>query len=394
MIQGSPQLTTGGKMKTTTGPVEKRGKGTVTKPRLGGTGKYCAALVMFVIACFLVIFVTDRNSHATSENSPSTGSVTAALTATSCVLASNRITPGSLFTVKVLLQANSELQNVELRVSIPVDWSVFSLDHEGAKVHALEPDFSKFQWTWASLSAGEKKKVFYQVTVPAFAEAGNYLISSKIIFPDGAEITVDGEESVDVKKPAPGPAESIIPLKLLVGIALIIFLTFMILVILGWWKDKSLDKGEIRRAVAGTLVVGFTILTMLSISFGIYQKEIVLMYVQLAGVVVAFYFGARIAKENGRLATAEKPIVRNIIPSKGKGVVPVAIEGKNFAPDSQIRLRQSGQDDIPVPVEEKDFSSTKMNCVFDLTGKTGTWKVIVVNPDKKESEPVLFTVEE
>jgi len=47
-----------------------------------------------------------------------------------------------------------------------------------------------------------------------------------------------------------------------------------------------------------------------------------------------------------------------------------------------------------VPVKDKDITtSTKITRTFDLTDKTGTWNVIVINPDKKESEPVTFEVE-
>ena len=380
-------------MRTDTWLFTEQVKRIIPKRRPGGIRAHFAALAVLVMVCLMVTVLFCQNTHAGPDKEPVSGSVASGLTANRCILISDRITPGSQFTVMVVLQANSMIKDVELREDFPNDWAIFPLDGEGAKVHAIQPDFSEFKWMWRFLPAGEATKVFYQVTVPSSAEVGNYSISGKIIFSDKTLITVGGEASVDVKNPAQSAMEFISPSWLLLGIALIIIFTFIFLVFLGWWKDKSLNKGEMRRAIAGTFVVGFTILTMLSIIFGLYEKEIILMYVQLAGVVVAFYFGARIAKENGTLAPAEKPIVQSIIPSKGKDVVSVVIEGRNFAPGSQIRLRQSGQDDIPAFVKEKDFSSTKMNSVFNFTGKTGMWKVIVINPDKKESEPVLFTVE-
>lgn len=381
-------------MRRETGSVEVTLKRIISKSWPGGIGEQVATLAMLALVCLMVTVLFCQNTHAGPDKDPVSGSAASGLTANRCILISDRITPGSQFTVMVVLQANSKIKDVELREDLPNDWAIFPLDGEGAKVHAIQPDFSEFKWMWRFLPAGEATKVFYQVTVPSSADVGNYPISGKIIFSDKTLITVGGEASVDVKKNVQMAAKSITPIWLLMSIAGIISATFMILVFLGWWKDKSLNKGEMRRAIAGTFVVGFTILTMLSIIFGIYQKEIILMYVQLAGVVVAFYFGARIAKENGTLAPAKKPIVEKITRANGKDPDLVTIEGRNFAPGAQVRLIQSGQDDIQAFVKEKDFSSTKMNCVFDLTGKTGTWKVIVFNPDKKESEPVLFTVEE
>ncbi len=79
--------------------------------------------------------------------------------------------------------------------------------------------------------------------------------------------------------------------------ASIIIIAFMGILILGWLKDRNLDKGEMRRAIAGTFVVGFTMLMVLCLRFGIYQKEVVIAYIELVGIVIGFYFGAKIAGE-------------------------------------------------------------------------------------------------
>jgi glucose uptake protein GlcU len=65
-------------------------------------------------------------------------------------------------------------------------------------------------------------------------------------------------------------------------------------------KDGTLNKGELRRAVAGSLVLAFTLLALFSIVMGKENeigKEIVIAYIQLVGIAVGFYFGAKTAEK-------------------------------------------------------------------------------------------------
>ncbi|HRW81982.1 MAG TPA: hypothetical protein P5049_00870 [Methanothrix sp.] len=83
-----------------------------------------------------------------------------------------------------------------------------------------------------------------------------------------------------------------------VGIAFVAFV-FLFLIFLGCLADQTLSKGELRRAVAGSLVLAFTILALFSIVMGEeigIGREIVIAYIQLVGIAVGFYFGAKTAE--------------------------------------------------------------------------------------------------
>ena len=368
---------------------------------LGRIKELLVVVVMLSMAFVVVLVLSAKNTH---------GAAPAELTATRCIVTPDDITPGSKFVVMVELHSNKKLERLELCEDIPKGWTVAPINSAGGE-NDSKSESSKLIWTWGPIRTGDTKTVFYYVTVPSTTKEGHYLISGKTIHsgttektepPEITETTVGGEISVNVKKL---PEDARITFWQAIVIVLIILVPFGLILYLGWYKDRKLDKGEMRRAIAGTFVIGFTLLMMLSVSSGIYQKEVVLMYIQLAGVVVAFYFGARIAAEipgvgakieMEKPAPAGPPTVKNITPPKGKkDAVPViTIEGTGFAIGAQVKLRKADQADISVPVEDKDITTpTKITRTFDLTGKTGTWKVVVINPDKKESEPVAFEVE-
>ena len=58
-------------------------------------------------------------------------------------------------------------------------------------------------------------------------------------------------------------------------------------------EKKNLGKGELRRAIAGTFVVGFSVIAVLAFVSGILRVHIVTAYIELVGVVIGFYFGQR-----------------------------------------------------------------------------------------------------
>ena len=98
----------------------------------------------------------------------------------------------------------------------------------------------------------------------------------------------------------PTPTETF-PKNAAIGAIIGILIAFALLIYVGVRVDKNLDKGELRRAIAGTFVVGFSILAILSFVFDILREHIVTAYIELVGIVIGFYFGQRSA------ATAAKP---------------------------------------------------------------------------------------
>ena len=83
--------------------------------------------------------------------------------------------------------------------------------------------------------------------------------------------------------------------------------TFALLIIIGYKNDKALDKGEMRRAIAGSFVVGFTVLVALSVVYDKFESNnLVTAYIQLAGVVIGFYFGSKTALEKPPEGASDK----------------------------------------------------------------------------------------
>ena len=116
--------------------------------------------------------------------------------------------------------------------------------------------------------------------------------------------------------------------------AIVILSIFGGMIYIGAKADKKLDKGEMRRAIAGTFVVGFTVLMILSIKYSISNNNITTMYVQLAGIVVAFYFGTR--------AVAVK---------RAEAAAMIGIEHVRFLPATKkiaITIRNGGDSEINV----------------------------------------------
>ena len=116
--------------------------------------------------------------------------------------------------------------------------------------------------------------------------------------------------------------------------AIAILSVFLWLIHIGAKADKKLDKGEMRKAIAGTFVVGFSMLMILSIKYDIPDNTITTMYVQLAGIVVAFYFGTR--------AVAAK---------QAEAAAMIGIEHVRFLPDPKkiaITIRNGSDSEINV----------------------------------------------
>jgi hypothetical protein len=123
----------------------------------------------------------------------------------------------------------------------------------------------------------DREKSFFRVGVTLFLFSMVLLIASV----QGQTSKVNIPNSSDVYINASTVAVSIIPSKIstpdALGIAVIILAVFVGLVLLGYWAKEHgrLDMGEMRRAIAGTLVVGFTILLIFSLKYGIMQTEII-----------------------------------------------------------------------------------------------------------------------
>lgn len=103
------------------------------------------------------------------------------------------------------------------------------------------------------------------------------------------------------------------------GMLLLIVISFLIfasLIFIGGWmptKDNlfrfNLRHGQIRSAIAGTLVFGFVILTFFSLYYPLNEDGAVFnQFSQVVGIIIGFYFGSRTAASPGNPPgkTAEK----------------------------------------------------------------------------------------
>ncbi len=113
---------------------------------------------------------------------------------------------------------------------------------------------------------------------------------------------------------------------------------FVLLIALGYRADKNLNKGEMRRAIAGTLVIGFVLLVFLSLYYEISNQPLVIAFIELVGIVVGFYFGSK--------TVAEKKEVEE------KKTGQIKIENVQFPEKSDktvnITIRNSGDFEVTV----------------------------------------------
>ncbi|NIA10578.1 MAG: hypothetical protein GWP10_12835 [Nitrospiraceae bacterium] len=245
---------------------------------------------VLMVAAVLVVLVSILPVIGAQER------VSPELTATRDI----RPVAGSVFdvalTLNVIPDASQKISRLELDETIPAGWIVTRADHAGAIFDASE---SELRWTWLSADAEEDRTITYEIQVPPNTTEGSYPISGKVSGVNVTGTSVGGDLAVTVTSPTPKS----LPAAWVVGAAFVLMsATFWGLILLGWLKDKDhkLDKGEMRRAIAGTFVVGFIILTISSCTgFDIFQKEIVQAYTQLTFIVVGFYFGARTAVTSG-----------------------------------------------------------------------------------------------
>nr|QNO48911.1 hypothetical protein MOGPJHGO_00014 [Methanosarcinales archaeon ANME-2c ERB4] len=176
--------------------------------------------------------------------------------------------------------------------------------------------------------------------------------------------------------------------------AIVILLIFGWLIYIGAKADKKLDKGEMRKAIAGTFVVGFSMLMILSIKYDIADNNITTMYVQLAGIVVAFYFGARAVAAKQAEAAAMIGIEHvRFLPDPKK----IAITIRNGS-DSEINVDKiyinEGAIEESIKISPEKSKETKQTCEWQagteynikIATTTGLTAEIQVSPPGENSD--------
>ena len=153
--------------------------------------------------------------------------------------------------------------------------------------------------------------------------------------------------------------------KIVMPIVLIVLFVFVLILFMGYLADKCLNKGAMRRTIAGTFIVGFTILMFLSLFYDFKNDEIVTAYIQMVGVVIGFYFGTRsiLEKQTGasgglsienvkfELDSSGNPDKKITLSIRNGGDVGIRVDkiylnGEDFDMDIQIEPQKSKKETI------------------------------------------------
>ncbi|ADC64396.1 hypothetical protein Ferp_0211 [Ferroglobus placidus DSM 10642] len=89
-----------------------------------------------------------------------------------------------------------------------------------------------------------------------------------------------------------------------------VLIVFGLLVLAGYLNNRSLSRGEMRRAIAGAFVAGFHVLLVISVIFSIYTEKVVTTYLTALTMILGFYFGSRTVQT--RQEEGEKIEVENV----------------------------------------------------------------------------------
>ncbi|RZN14039.1 MAG: hypothetical protein EF812_06440 [Methanosarcinales archaeon] len=124
----------------------------------------------------------------------------------------------------------------------------------------------------------------------------------------------------------------------------------------GYRADKSLNKGEMRRTIAGTLVTGFVILVFLSLYYEISNQPLVIAFIELVGLVVGFYFGSRAVA--GKEEVEEKNIgqvkIENVqFSGKSNNIINITIRNSS---DFEVTVDRVYINNEPKKIEEEAIS--------------------------------------
>jgi Na+/proline symporter len=68
---------------------------------------------------------------------------------------------------------------------------------------------------------------------------------------------------------------------------------------------KEKETGVMRKTIAGLLVIGLVVVIFFALTTKIENEGLITQYIQLVGIIIAFYFGSRSAGSAVEAATAE-----------------------------------------------------------------------------------------
>lgn len=181
------------------------------------------------------------------------------------------------------------------------------------------------------------------------------------------------------------------PMWALIGVSALVF--FMLIGI-GTWRGsieklRDMDQGQIRSAIAGTLVFGFIMLTLFSLYYGVTKDNIIVaQYGNFVGIVIGFYFGARTASQ----AASEGADIAKGLADDGKVIKKMKLESAKLldnkkslelyvfnGTDKTLDLKEvNAGDQIATALDKTTLEkgkATKIVAGFDSELKNGKYRV-------------------
>lgn len=157
-----------------------------------------------LISAFILIFLFAKIALPAS----------AATIEASREISAETVYPGENFAVVVHISTDQNVEALALDENLPSGWQVSQLENNGAAFQESSTfKESTLEWIWIdNLSAGEKKKVVYNVIVPLNSEPGNFTVSGRVSAYSVPAASVKGYSEVIVNYPQTEANFSAIPL--------------------------------------------------------------------------------------------------------------------------------------------------------------------------------------
>jgi PGF-pre-PGF domain-containing protein len=129
-------------------------------------------------------------------------------------ISAGTVNPGESFVITVHIITDQDIESLTLDENLPEGWQVSEWENNGAVFQETSTfKASTLEWIWVeNLSAGEERKVVYNVTVPSSYEPGNFTLSGRISAYSVSAVPVEGFSEVTVTSSPPEANFSAVPL--------------------------------------------------------------------------------------------------------------------------------------------------------------------------------------
>ncbi len=180
---------------------------------------------------------------------------------------------------------------------------------------------------------------------------------------------------------APGISSqfSAIPMWLIV---MIFVLLFVVLLGIGVCKPEQMEGGQMRRAIAGLLVFGFIAILIFALyGAGINDnnKEVISQYIQLVGIIIGFYFGAKITVDaTGKMSAQYDPAKTH--------EDPLEIGNPSLTADKKIEITLKNKSGYKIVLDKIHLIGKNLNVRQDLNQTLENETTITLDPGEGKTD--------